>query len=230
MVTEVAGDLVDRHGAEALTLALVAKEVGVATPSLYKHVGGLDDLRSRVSAAATIQLAKALAEATVGLAGRDALVALATTYRSYAAEHPGLYPLTQVAPTSDDHRRAASETVAVVAAALNDYAIDRERRTDAIRMVRAALHGFVDLECRGGFGLPEDPTSSFDLLVDALGRLSPVWSVADEVLAVEALQPDSGGDSRRLEFLAERWRLHHEQPLPAATLVGPDHLAAAAVA
>lgn len=175
MVTEVAGDLVDRHGAEALTLALVAKEVGVATPSLYKHVGGLDDLRSRVSAAATIQLAKALAEATVGLAGRDALVALASTYRSYAAEHPGLYPLTQVAPTSDDHRRAASETVAVVAAALNDYAIDRERRTDAIRMVRAALHGFVDLECRGGFGLPEDPTSSFDLLVDALdealGRL-----------------------------------------------------------
>lgn len=73
MVTEVAGDLVDRHGAEALTLALVAKEVGVATPSLYKHVGGLDDLRSRVSAAATIQLSKALAEATVGLAGRDAL-------------------------------------------------------------------------------------------------------------------------------------------------------------
>ena len=175
VVTEVAGDLVDRHGAEALTLALVAKEVGVATPSLYKHVGGLDDLRSRVSAAATIQLSKALAEATVGLAGRDALVALASTYRSYAAEHPGLYPLTQVAPTSDDHRRAASETVAVVAAA------PQRRRDRSGASYRRHPHGEGGTarlrrpRVPRGFGLPEDPTSSFDLLVDALdealGRL-----------------------------------------------------------
>lgn len=235
MVTEVAGDLVDRHGAEALTLALVAKEVGVATPSLYKHVGGLDDLRSRVSAAATIQLSKALAEATVGLAGRDALVALASTYRSYAAEHPGLYPLTQVTPTSDDHRRAASETVAVVAAA------PQRRRDRSGASYRRHPHGEGGTARLRRPRVPRGvrPARGSHLKLRPAGRRarrgarqvgSQVRSVADEVLAVQALQPDSGGDSRRLEFLAERWRLHHEQPLPAATLVGPDHLAAAAVA
>ena len=35
---------------------------------------------------------------------------------------------------------------------------------DAIRALRAVLHGFVTLEAQGGFGLPADVDRSFDRL------------------------------------------------------------------
>ena len=38
----------------------------------------------------------------------------------------------------------------------------------AIRMVRAGLHGFADLEARGGFQMPHSVDESFLVLVDAL--------------------------------------------------------------
>ena len=40
-VTALALEIVDRDGPDALTLARVAESAGVATPSLYKHIGGL---------------------------------------------------------------------------------------------------------------------------------------------------------------------------------------------
>ena len=39
-----------------------------------------------------------------------------------------------------------------------------------IRGLRSALHGFVDLEITGGFGLPEDVEASFALLVEVFVR------------------------------------------------------------
>jgi AcrR family transcriptional regulator len=44
IVTEAAARVVDADGLPALTLARLASELGVAAPSLYKHVAGLDDL------------------------------------------------------------------------------------------------------------------------------------------------------------------------------------------
>jgi hypothetical protein len=37
-----------------------------------------------------------------------------------------------------------------------------------VRVIRAALHGFVSLEAGGGFGLPLDLDASFELLIDVL--------------------------------------------------------------
>jgi len=41
-------------------------------------------------------LADRLAASVMGLAGPDALRALADAYRGFAHAHPGLYPMTQV--------------------------------------------------------------------------------------------------------------------------------------
>ena len=55
-VTALALEIVDRDGPDALTLARVAESAGVATPSLYKHIGGLADLRDRVSVRVVAEL------------------------------------------------------------------------------------------------------------------------------------------------------------------------------
>jgi AcrR family transcriptional regulator len=167
VVVRRAGALIDEHGAQALTLARVAGELGVATPSLYKHVGGLDDLLARVAVATTAELAARLGAASRGRAGRDALTAIADEYRRFAREHPGTYPLTQRAQDTDAWTTAATDAVTAVVAALSGYGV-KEDDVHRIRFVRSALHGFVDLERNGGFGLPASVDESFGLLVDAL--------------------------------------------------------------
>jgi AcrR family transcriptional regulator len=167
VVVRRASALIDEHGAEALTLARVAGELGVATPSLYKHVGGLDDLIGRVAVAATAEFAAQLGAASRGRSGRDALRAVADAYRRFVREHPGTYPLTQRHRPTDAWTAAAAEAVTAVVAGLSGYGVD-EGDVHRIRVVRAALHGFVELERTGGFGLPASVDESFDLLVDAL--------------------------------------------------------------
>jgi AcrR family transcriptional regulator len=167
VVVRRAGGLIDEHGADALTLARVAGELGVATPSLYKHIGGLDDLLGRVAVAATAELAARLGAASRGRSGRDALQAIADEYRRFAREHPGTYPLTQRPQDTDAWTAVATDTVAAVVAALSGYGVE-EGDVHRIRFVRSALHGFVHLECSGGFGLPTSVDESFRYLVDAL--------------------------------------------------------------
>jgi TetR/AcrR family tetracycline transcriptional repressor len=43
-IVEVAGRIVDDHGAEALTMRRLAEELGVAVTSIYWHVGNRDEL------------------------------------------------------------------------------------------------------------------------------------------------------------------------------------------
>ena len=143
-VVERAAQIVDEHGLEALSLSRLAADLGVAPPSLYKHVAGMDDLVRGVSVRAVEELADRLAASVMGLAGRDALSALAEAYRAFAHEHPGLYPMTQ-APVkmpggeSDPMRSmAARRTVDIVTAALAGYGIPDERVVDAVRMTRAS--------------------------------------------------------------------------------------------
>jgi AcrR family transcriptional regulator len=171
-VVGAAAELADAEGLDALTLARLAGAVGVRTPSLYNHVGSLDDVRRRVALLAVGELGDALRDAAVGRARDDALVALARAYRAYARAHPGRYAATQRAPAAGDEELAAAagRAVDVLLAVLGGYGIEGEDAIHAARAVRSALHGFVALEAGGGFGLPVELDESFDRMVAALAR------------------------------------------------------------
>ncbi len=170
VVVELGARLADEAGLDRLTLAGVAARAGVRLPSLYKHVGGLDDLQRGVAVLAVGELDERLRAATVGRAGGDALRALAGAYRRYAQERPGRYAATLRAPTPDDdeHGRAAAAVVEVVFAALRGYGLEGGDLVHATRILRSSLHGFVALEAVGGFGLPESVDETFTRLVDGL--------------------------------------------------------------
>jgi AcrR family transcriptional regulator len=168
-VVAAAAALADAEGLEAVTLARLAGELGVRTPSLYSHVGGLDDVRRRLAVRGAGALAAALQEAAAGRAGRDALHAVASAYRAYARSHPGSYLASQRAEhVSGDE--AAARAVRVVGAVLAGYGIEGDDAIHATRAVRAALHGFAALEAGGGFGMPQAVDESFERLVELLDR------------------------------------------------------------
>jgi AcrR family transcriptional regulator len=172
VVVAEAARLADEVGLDKLTLATVAKRFGVALPSLYKHVSGLDALLQKVSAAATAELADAVVAAAAGRARGDALRAVAAAYRGYGKRHPGRYPATQRVPdpTDPEHVAAGEKAVGTFFAILRGYGLSGDDLVDATRAVRSALHGFVMIETAGGFGLPQDIDRSFDRLVTVLDR------------------------------------------------------------
>jgi AcrR family transcriptional regulator len=156
-----------------LTLAGLASRVGVAVPSLYKHVASLADLRREVAIASVTELTGLITAATSGRAGADAVAAMAHAVRSFAHEHPGRYAATQTAGDPSDPAdarltQAGAQTVTVIAAVLRGFDLPDNCMVDAIRILRSAVHGFVLLELEGGFGLPEDLERSFTLLIDTV--------------------------------------------------------------
>lgn len=175
-VTRIALDLVDAGGPTGfadLTLAKVAAEAGVATPSLYKHVGSLAALRREVAVLAVRDLTEAVVRASLGRSGPVAVRALAGAMRDFAHAHPGRYAAVQVAadpadPADADLAAAGAEVVGVMAAVLRGFDLPEDRAVDAVRAVRAGVHGFVTLELGGGFRLPQDLDRSFAVLVDML--------------------------------------------------------------
>jgi len=170
-VTDAAAELADAEGLEAVTLAALAARLGVRAPSLYAHVGGVDDLRARLAAQGAEQLAERLQAAVAGRSGAGALRALAAAYRGYAREHPGAYAALQRVPGRDERATLAAErTVAVVLAVLEGYGYRGEEALHATRAIRSALHGFVLLEAQEGFGLALDVDESFEVLVGMLER------------------------------------------------------------
>lgn len=168
---------VDTEGSGALTLAALAKRFGVAVPSLYKHVGGLDDLHARLAGVAARDLGSALRRAATGKAGRDALAAAATAYRDYAQAHPGCYDyLLRARPDDAEHAAASQEILDVLYALFDGYGITPdEPSVDAARFVRSALHGFVALEHAGGFAMARSVDRSFKRLVDAVHTALSSW-------------------------------------------------------
>jgi AcrR family transcriptional regulator len=162
-VVTAAAELADADGLGELTLARLAQRLGVRPPSLYAHVDGLEDVRVRLAERGALELAAAVRTAATGRARGDALAAVADAYRAYAREHPGTYAALQVGKSE-----AATEVVDVVAAVLRGYGLDGDDAIHGVRIVRAALHGFVVLETGGGFGMPLDLDETFSRLLATL--------------------------------------------------------------
>ena len=178
VVVARAREVADETGFSQLTLAAVAQRLGVALPSLYKHVRGLDDLRRKIAAQALRELTDTVTRATAGKARTAALRALADAYWRYAHAHPGGYAATLRAPSSDDTESAlaAQQLLDVVYAVLEGYGVEGDDAIDATRTLRALLHGFVALEAAGAFGMARDVRASFDQAVDALDKSLAHWA------------------------------------------------------
>ncbi|MDF3301866.1 TetR/AcrR family transcriptional regulator [Streptomyces tropicalis] len=178
-VTAAGAELADELGFEQVTMARVARRLGVKDASLYAHVRGLEDLRGRIALLAADEKTLRIAEATAGRAGRDALVAFADAWREYAHAHPGRYAATQ-APIRIDPEAAARapgprRAVELTYGMLRGYGLAEPDLTDAVRLLRSTFHGFAALEAAGSFAHARPPQDSWARALDALHRLLEHW-------------------------------------------------------
>ena len=126
--------------------------MGTKGPSLYNHVHSLDDLRRTVRMRVVGDIIEMLNTVGQGRTRDDAVMAMASAYRSYAHHHPGRYsaftrmPLAGTTPSSP---RPPGRPRRPVIAVLASYGLDGETAFFAALEFWSAMHGFVLLEMTG---------------------------------------------------------------------------------
>jgi AcrR family transcriptional regulator len=179
-ITDAAIAIVESDGLEAATLSSVAASLGIKVPSLYNHVSGLAGLRRLIALEAAARLTEHYRASQAPLppeaTSSERLRAVAGAHRRFALDHPGLYRSLLPAPRpgeDDELHDAMAQPVRLVAAVMSGHDELDPARPDSttinrLRALRSLIHGFVDLELNGGFGLPVDIDKSFEAAVDQM--------------------------------------------------------------
>lgn len=152
VIVNAALTFLDREGWDALTVNALAAQLGTKGPSLYNHVESLEDLRRTVRMRVIDDILQMLRTVAAGRTRDDAVMAMASAYRSYAHHHPGRYSaFTRMPLGGDDPEFTAASHAAAepVIAVLASYGLDGPDAFCAALEFWAALHGFVLLEMTG---------------------------------------------------------------------------------
>jgi AcrR family transcriptional regulator len=152
IIVNAALTFLDREGWDGLTINALATQLGTKGPSLYNHVVSLEDLRRTVRMRVIDDIITMLARVAEGRTGDDAVLVMASAYRSYAHHHPGRYSAFTRMPLGGDDPEYAAATRAAAAPVievLSSYGLDGEEAFYAALEFWSALHGFVLLEMTG---------------------------------------------------------------------------------
>lgn len=171
--------LVERDGAEGLSLRRLAEALGVRAPSLYHHFPQKAAVVRAVAAESAAEGGAVMARAAAEHAG-DPYVqirAMAYAFRAWARAHPHLYAL-YAADTPADERAAVpdlevgSAPLRATLAAL----VGPDRAVPVAQAAWALVHGFLALEIAGQMR-EGDPARGFDTAIDLL--LAGIRSMAE---------------------------------------------------
>jgi AcrR family transcriptional regulator len=153
---EAAARLLESSGdAETLTLRAVAREVGIAAPSIYRHFSDRSELVEAVVADRFERLDDALVQAMAGVGDpAEALRACCGAYCRFGLTHPGHYQVlfsailrldSSARPQERPGQRVFGRLVAAVQACV-DGGVARTGDATAMAVnVWVALHGIVSL-------------------------------------------------------------------------------------
>ena len=180
-----AAELADEIGLHEVTPTRLARALGISGPGVYRHIADAADLRRAIGAHAAREVTTELARASAGRSGRAALGAVSDSLRAWAALHPGRYRALQVAPDPDEGgtgageaEQAAALVVTAIAEALRGYELEGDQLTDAIRILRATVHGFTTLELERGFRLDRPLDDTIARALDGLDQQFSTWGTA----------------------------------------------------
>ena len=196
VVVNAALTFLDREGWDALSINALASHLGTKGPSLYNHVDSLDDLRRTVRMRVIDDILQMLSTVAAGRTRDDAVMAMASAYRSYAHNHPGRYSAFTRMPLGGDDPEftAASHSAALpVIDVLASYGLSGQDAFYAALEFWAALHGFVLLEMTG---VMESGVMGSGDNGNGTGKIDPDAVFSDMVLRLATGMGHRNGDGR----------------------------------
>jgi AcrR family transcriptional regulator len=144
--------LLEKKGADGLTMTQVAQAVGLRAPSLYRRFRNREELLHQVELALWHALGEALRRAARAANPLESLTGQAIAYRRFAKRNPNGYALLfhRDSPRSALGRRARQQAFAAAMPAFANL-VGEEQLLAAARVLTPYLHGFVSMELAGAF-------------------------------------------------------------------------------
>jgi AcrR family transcriptional regulator len=160
-IVDVARELLEEEGPDALSMRRIAERLGIRAPSIYKHLPDKQALENALISAGFEEQAK-LFEAAVRR-NDDAVTAIARAYRRWARRHPHLYRLMTERPLDRDNLVPGAEDRAgrVLYEAFGGDA-------DRARAAWAFAHGMTILELNDRFPPGADLDAAWERGIEAL--------------------------------------------------------------
>lgn len=171
-VIEAAIACIEKEGASALGVNRVARELGIKPPAIYKHLQGNAELKKAVAIAIWKRFFTEFQQKTADIKDdRTFLKAGGFASRNFARSHPGLYRVMmqfQLQPDDPESALVITESQSFFRVILGSKDISQTQLIDIMRMVNAAIVGFISLEQSGLLTLSRSTDESFEVMLDAL--------------------------------------------------------------
>lgn len=163
---------IDQEGASALGVNRVARQLGIKPPAIYKHLKS----GAALQRATVIELWRQyLTECEQTIANReidrDLLKQLGHFTRNFAKAHPARYQVmmqVQLQPSDLEAATVIEQAFRYLRQALNAYDLNETQLIDVMRMLNAAIYGFIAVEQAGLMTLERSPDASYDVMLEAL--------------------------------------------------------------
>jgi AcrR family transcriptional regulator len=171
-VIRAAIDCLDKEGESALGVNRVARELGIKPPAIYKHLDGNTGLRRAVALEIWRNyLTDYQSQTTDITAPRDLLRIGAQATRNFAQRYPARYTVMmqyQLRPLDPEEAKIIYDSLRLFKKSLQLYELSDDALIDTMRMVNAAIYGFIVRENSELMTLNRSTDRSYEVMLDAL--------------------------------------------------------------
>ena len=163
---------VEKEGISALGVNRVARELRIKPPAIYKHIDGNASLRTAVAVASWKKFFAYYQEETIEATELPTLLKVGGhATRNFARLHPGLYEImmqVQLKPDDPEALAVIQEALSFFKKGLNKNKLKESQLIDIMRMVNAAVYGYITLEQAGLLTLSRSTDDSFEVMLETL--------------------------------------------------------------
>jgi len=162
----------DREGESALGVNRVARELGVKPPAIYKHLDGNTGLRRAVALEIWRTYLTNCQSQMANITEPRALLHFgAQATRNFAQRYPARYAVMmqyQMRPTDPEEAKIIQNSLHFFQKSLQLYKLSEAALVDVMRMVNAAIYGFITREQQELMTLSRSTDQSYAVMLDAL--------------------------------------------------------------
>jgi AcrR family transcriptional regulator len=171
-VINAAIDCLDKEGESALGVNRVARELGIKPPAIYKHLDGNTGLRRAVALEIWRNYLTDYQSQTKDITEPRALLLIgAHATRNFARRYSARYTVMmqyQLKPTDPEEAKIIYASLRLFKKSLQLYELSDDALIDVMRMVNAAIYGFIIREQSELMTLNRSPDLSYEVMLDAL--------------------------------------------------------------
>jgi AcrR family transcriptional regulator len=162
----------DKEGKSALGVNRVARELRIKPPAIYKHLDGNSGLRRAVALEIWRNYLTDCQSQTTGITEPHTLLRIgAQATRSFAQRYPARYIVMmqyQMRPTDPEETEIIQNALHFFQRSLRLYELSKDTLIDVMRMVNAAIYGFIAREQLELMTLNRSADQSYEVMLDAL--------------------------------------------------------------